>query len=69
MYVIPFTYLNKFISEFYTFTEKVVKTYVNNLNFNYLSINRNINLRYTLIKQFNEVGQRRAKLNFVLENI
>ncbi len=55
MAVIPFTYLNKFISEIYPFTEKEVETYVNNLNFNHLSRNRNIKWSYNLIKQFEDL--------------
>lgn len=55
MAVVPFNYLNKFISEIYPFTEKELEAYVYNLNFKHLSKNRNIKWSYALIKQFEDL--------------
>lgn len=55
MAVVPFNYLNKFISEIYSFTEKEVEAYVFKLDFQHLSRNRNIKGSYNLIKQFEDL--------------
>lgn len=55
MAVVPFGYLNKYISEIYPFSANELETYVYKLNFLHLSRNRNIKWSYDLIKQFEDL--------------